>query len=194
MINFKRETLMKVIDTHIPDVKIIEPDVFGDERGFFMETWRQNEFEEKVTKSPCVFVQDNHSKSKKGILRGLHYQSENSQGKLVRVTSGDVFDVAVDIRRDSSTFGEWVGVHLSGKNKRQLWVPEGFAHGFYVMSDEAEFIYKCTDYYNPAVEKTIQWNDETLDIAWPIAEDDYPLLSEKDMLGSSFKSLSNVHV
>ena len=119
---------MKVIDTNIPDVKIIEPDVFGDDRGFFMETWRQNEFEEKVSKGPCTFVQDNHSKSKRGILRGLHYQSENSQGKLVRVTSGKVFDVAVDIRKGSTTFGKWVGVLLSADNKKQLWVPEGFAH------------------------------------------------------------------
>lgn len=185
---------MKVIDTNIPDVKIIEPDVFGDDRGFFMETWRQNEFEEKVSKGPCTFVQDNHSKSKRGILRGLHYQSENSQGKLVRVTSGKVFDVAVDIRKGSTTFGKWVGVLLSADNKKQLWVPEGFAHGFYVISDEAEFIYKCTDYYNPAVEHTIKWNDPILDIDWPIANDDQPLLSEKDMLGIPFLSLYEDHV
>ncbi|MFA0526106.1 dTDP-4-dehydrorhamnose 3,5-epimerase, partial [Vibrio sp. 10N.222.52.C3] len=140
---------MKVIDTRIPDVKIIEPSVFGDERGFFMETWNQKKFEELVTGKPTKFVQDNHSKSKKGILRGLHYQTENTQGKLVRVVSGEVFDVAVDIRKDSPTFGQWVGEYLSAENKRQLWVPEGFAHGFYVTSNEAEFVYKCTDYYNP---------------------------------------------
>ncbi|OEE96747.1 dTDP-4-dehydrorhamnose 3,5-epimerase, partial [Vibrio crassostreae] len=140
---------MKVIDTRIPDVKIIEPSVFGDERGFFMETWNQKQFEELVTGKPTKFVQDNHSKSKKGILRGLHYQTENTQGKLVRVVSGEVFDVAVDIRQGSPTFGQWVGEYLSAENKRQLWIPEGFAHGFYVTSDGAEFVYKCTDYYNP---------------------------------------------
>ncbi|MDE1326596.1 dTDP-4-dehydrorhamnose 3,5-epimerase [Vibrio aestuarianus] len=182
---------MKVINTRISDVKIIEPTVFGDDRGFFMETWRQNEFEEKVTKGPCCFLQDNHSKSKKGILRGLHYQSKNSQGKLVRVILGEVFDVAVDIRKTSPTYGEWVGEVLSAENKKQLWVPEGFAHGFYVMSDEAEFVYKCTDYYTPEFEHIIQWNDKTLDITWPILEGDVPSLSEKDMLGKSFKSLSD---
>ncbi|APJ89369.1 TPA: dTDP-4-dehydrorhamnose 3,5-epimerase [Enterobacter hormaechei subsp. xiangfangensis] len=172
---------MKVIDTKIPDVKIIEPTVFGDERGFFMETWQQKKFEDLVTGKPTQFVQDNHSKSKKGILRGLHYQTENTQGKLVRVVSGEVFDVAVDIRRDSSTFGQWVGVYLSAENKRQLWVPEGFAHGFYVTSEEAEFVYKCTDYYNPNSEHTILWNDPEVDIKWPIMT--LPILSEKDMVG-----------
>ncbi|ABE55939.1 dTDP-4-dehydrorhamnose 3,5-epimerase [Shewanella denitrificans OS217] len=169
---------MKVIDTKIPDVKIIEPLVYGDERGFFMETWRQNEFEEKVAKKPCSFVQDNHTKSKKGILRGLHYQTENAQGKLVRVVSGEVFDVAVDIRKDSLTYGQWVGVYLSAENKRQLWVPEGFAHGFYVTSDEAEFVYKCTEYYNPSSEVSIFWDDKSLNIHWPLI--DRPLLSSKD--------------
>ena len=172
---------MKVVDTNIADVKIIEPSVFGDDRGFFMETWSQKEFEEKVTKAPCSFVQDNHSKSKKGILRGLHYQTENTQGKLVRVVSGEVFDVAVDIRNGSPTFGQWVGVYLSAENKRQLWVPEGFAHGFYVTSDEAEFVYKCTDYYNPKAEHSIVWNDSDIGIEWPLSE--APLLSEKDKLG-----------
>ncbi|ELB2850616.1 dTDP-4-dehydrorhamnose 3,5-epimerase, partial [Vibrio alginolyticus] len=172
---------MKVIDTKIPDVKIIEPTVFGDERGFFMETWQQKKFEDLVTGKPTQFVQDNHSKSKKGILRGLHYQTENTQGKLVRVISGEVFDVAVDIRRDSSTFGQWVGVYLSAENKRQLWVPEGFAHGFYVTSEEAEFVYKCTDYYNPNAEHTILWNDPEVDIKWPIMT--LPILSEKDIVG-----------
>lgn len=173
---------MKVIDTKIPDVKIIEPTVFGDERGFFMETWNQKRFEELVTGKPTQFVQDNHSKSKKGILRGLHFQTENTQGKLVRVVSGEVFDVAVDIRKDSPTFGHWVGEYLSAENKRQLWIPEGFAHGFYVTSDEAEFVYKCTDYYNPECEVTIQWNDQTLNIEWPIK--DIPSLSTKDKKGS----------
>ncbi|HAS6066699.1 TPA: dTDP-4-dehydrorhamnose 3,5-epimerase [Vibrio vulnificus] len=169
---------MKVIDTKIPDVKIIEPTVFGDERGFFMETWNQKRFEELVTGKPTQFVQDNHSKSKKGILRGLHYQTENTQGKLVRVVSGEVFDVAVDIRKDSPTYGQWVGVYLSSANKRQLWVPEGFAHGFYVTSEQAEFIYKCTDYYNPDAELSILWNDENLSIEWPI--EGGVILSKKD--------------
>ena len=169
---------MNVIETNIPDVKIIEPSVFGDERGFFMETWNQKKFEELVTGKPTQFVQDNHSKSKKGILRGLHYQTENTQGKLVRVISGEVFDVAVDIRKESATYGEWVGVYLSAENKRQLWIPMGFAHGFYVTSDEAEFVYKCTDYYNPQSEISIKWNDERIGIDWPI--DIEPQLSSKD--------------
>ncbi|HIF9100382.1 TPA: dTDP-4-dehydrorhamnose 3,5-epimerase [Photobacterium damselae] len=175
---------MKVIETDIPDVKIIEPAVFGDERGFFMETWNQKKFEDLVTGKPTTFVQDNHSKSKKGILRGLHYQTENTQGKLVRVVSGEVFDVAVDIRKKSSTFGKWVGVYLSAENKRQLWVPEGFAHGFYVTSDEAEFVYKCTDYYNPNAEYSILWNDPELDIKWPLFVS--PCLSDKDKVALSF--------
>ncbi|EHG1331568.1 TPA: dTDP-4-dehydrorhamnose 3,5-epimerase [Vibrio vulnificus] len=169
---------MKVIDAKIPDVKIIEPTVFGDERGFFMETWNQKRFEELVTGKPTQFVQDNHSKSKKGILRGLHYQTENTQGKLVRVVSGEVFDVAVDVRKDSRTFGKWVGEYLSADNKRQLWIPEGFAHGFYVMSDEAEFVYKCTDYYNNGAEISIRWDDPAIGIEWPIFET--PQLSLKD--------------
>lgn len=178
---------MKVIETTIPDVKIIEPSVYSDERGFFMETWNQQKFEELVTKKKITFVQDNHSKSKKGILRGLHYQTENTQGKLIRVVSGEVFDVAVDIRKDSPTFGHWVGEYLSAENKRQLWVPEGFAHGFYVTSEAAEFVYKCTDYYNPKSEVSLAWNDKYLDIKWPLKFE--PLLSEKDLLGKSFKSI-----
>ena len=174
---------MNVIDTNIPEVKIIEPNVFGDERGFFMETWQQKEFEEKVAK--CIFVQDNHSKSTKGILRGLHYQTENTQGKLVRVTKGEVFDVAVDVRKDSATYGQWVGVYLSAENKRQLWVPEGFAHGFYVTTDDAEFVYKCTDYYSPNAEHSILWNDPDLAIEWPL--DIEPLLSGKDANAIQFK-------
>ncbi|QYJ88708.1 dTDP-4-dehydrorhamnose 3,5-epimerase [Shewanella halotolerans] len=175
---------MNVIDTSIPDVKIIEPTVFGDERGFFMETWNQKEFEEKVTGKPTRFVQDNHSKSKKGILRGLHYQTGNTQGKLVRVAQGEVFDVAVDIRKNSPSFGHWVGVYLSSTNRRQLWMPEGFAHGFYVISDEADFVYKCTDYYNAEAELNIIWNDSDLGIVWPISMP--PILSSKDKEASSF--------
>ncbi len=172
---------MKIIDTVIKDVKIIEPRVFQDERGFFMETWNQRKFENLVTGKPAYFVQDNQSRSKKGTLRGLHYQSENTQGKLVRVTLGEVFDVAVDIRKGSKTFGHWVGVYLSEENRRQLWVPEGFAHGFYVTSEEAELTYKCTDYYNPTAEHCVIWNDDYLKIEWPI--DLQPILSNKDING-----------
>ncbi|WP_064669100.1 dTDP-4-dehydrorhamnose 3,5-epimerase [Vibrio nigripulchritudo] len=178
---------MKVIDTAIPDVKIIEPAVFGDERGFFMETWQQKKFEELVTGKPTQFVQDNHSKSKKGILRGLHYQTENTQGKLVRVVSGEVYDVAVDIRDGSETFGQWVGVYLSAENKRQLWIPEGFAHGFYVTSQEAEFVYKCTDYYNPEAEISLAWDEPTIGIKWPL--DKVPLLSDKDNKGIQLEEI-----
>lgn len=177
---------MNIIDTKIPDVKIIEPKVFGDERGFFLETWNQQKFEELV--SPRTFVQDNHSKSSKGILRGLHYQTVNTQGKLVRVVSGEVFDVAVDMRKSSPTFGEWVGVYLSAENKRQLWVPEGFAHGFYVTSESAEFVYKCTDYYNPQHEHSLKWNDSALNIHWPIAEGESPILSAKDKDGTQLSN------
>lgn len=177
---------MKIIDTKIPDVKIIEPAVFGDERGFFMETWQHKKFEELVAKR--TFVQDNHSKSKKGILRGLHYQTENTQGKLVRVVSGEVFDVAVDIRKGSPTFGQWVGEYLSAENKRQLWVPEGFAHGFYVTSDEAEFVYKCTDYYKPDSEESILWSDDDLGINWPITTP--PICSQKDQISLTFKEIN----
>jgi dTDP-4-dehydrorhamnose 3,5-epimerase len=181
---------MKVIDTTIADVKIIEPVVFGDERGFFMETWNQQKFEELVTGKPTSFVQDNHSKSKKGILRGLHYQTENTQGKLVRVVSGEVFDVAVDIRKGSPTFGKWVGAYLSEDNKRQLWVPEGFAHGFYVTSDEVEFVYKCTNYYHPKSEISLAWNDEDIGIKWPVHG--APLLSAKDENGLRLKDVEAI--
>ncbi|MBB1464842.1 dTDP-4-dehydrorhamnose 3,5-epimerase [Vibrio sp. SG41-7] len=183
---------MKVINTRIPDVKIIEPSVFGDERGFFMETWNQKQFEELVTGKPTQFLQDNHSKSKKGILRGLHYQTENTQGKLVRVISGEVFDVAVDIRKGSPTFGLWVGEYLSAENKRQLWVPEGFAHGFYVTSDEAEFVYKCTDYYNPKSEVSIAYDDPYLNIKWPKVVE--PMLSNKDAAGLSFLACPSINL
>ena len=175
---------MKFIETNIPDVKIVEPQVFGDERGFFMETFRTSLFNEHCGERE--FVQENHSKSSHGILRGLHYQTENTQGKLVRVTKGEVFDVAVDMRKDSPTFGQWAGVLLSAENKRQLWVPEGFAHGFYVTTDEAEFVYKCTDIYNPSAEVSIKWDDPEINIEWPINSDQKPLLSAKDENGLSF--------
>jgi len=177
---------MKIIDTRIPEVKILEPQVFGDERGFFMETWREDWFSTQVC--ACRFVQDNHSKSRQGILRGLHYQTEQTQGKLVRVVSGEVFDVAVDMRKDSATFGLWVGVLLSAENKRQLWVPEGFAHGFYVTSESAEFVYRCTDYYNPSAEHSVRWDDPDLAIEWPLINGEQPLLAAKDAQGVWFKN------
>jgi dTDP-4-dehydrorhamnose 3,5-epimerase len=177
---------MNIIETNIPDVKIIEQKIFGDERGFFMETWNQRQFEEFVTGKTTTFVQDNHSKSKKGILRGMHYQLRNPQGKLVRVISGEVFDVAVDVRKDSPTFGQWVGIYLSAENKRQLWIPEGFAHGFYVTSHEAEFVYKCTDYYDPSSEVSIAWNDSELAIKWANNVEITPILSQKDLSAISF--------
>lgn len=167
----------------IPDVVLITPQVFGDERGFFMETFRQSEFEAHC--GNYQFVQDNHSKSKQGILRGLHYQLEKPQGKLVRVTHGEVFDVAVDLRENSPTFGQWVGVYLSSENKQLLWVPPGFAHGFYVTSEEAEFQYKCTDYYNPGDEYSLLWNEPSLNIKWPLVNDHAPNLSTKDQAGQA---------
>jgi len=175
---------MNIIETAIPDVKIIEPKVFGDERGFFFESFREDVFHRECAER--IFVQDNHSKSSQGILRGLHYQTEQTQGKLVRVTHGEVFDVAVDLRKSSSTFGEWVGVYLSAENKRQLWVPEGFAHGFYVTSVFAEFVYKCTDYYAPQYEQSILWNDPKLNIEWPLVSGMQPQLSQKDRDGEYF--------
>ncbi len=171
---------MNVIDTAIADVKILEPKVFGDERGFFYESFNQKQFEAAIGRK-VEFVQDNHSRSVKGVLRGLHYQVSQPQGKLVRVAVGEVFDVAVDIRKDSPTFGQWVGVTLSAENKRQLWVPEGLAHGFVVTSDVAEFLYKTTDYYAPEHERCILWNDPDLAIEWPLAGE--PTLSGKDKLG-----------
>jgi dTDP-4-dehydrorhamnose 3,5-epimerase len=173
---------MKITPTTIPDVLLIEPKIFGDERGFFFESFSQRIFDEAVGR-PVSFVQDNHSKSRRGVLRGLHYQIQNSQGKLVRVTEGEVFDVAVDIRRSSLTFGKWAGVHLSADNKKQLWIPPGFAHGFLVLSDTAEFLYKTTDYYTPAHERCILWNDASLAIAWPLQQQ--PALSVKDTAGLS---------
>lgn len=175
---------MKVTKTAIPEVLIVEPTVFGDERGFFFESFNQQAWLEK-TGLTRTFVQDNHSRSVQGVLRGLHYQIEQAQGKLVRVVAGEVYDVAVDIRKSSPTFGKWVGVHLSEQNKKQLWVPEGFAHGFFVLSEVAEFLYRTTDYYAPEHERCIIWNDPDLAIDWP--GDVQPRLSEKDALGSLFK-------
>ncbi|WP_444919145.1 dTDP-4-dehydrorhamnose 3,5-epimerase [Microbulbifer sp. JMSA003] len=176
---------MNIVGTEIPDVKIIEPKVFGDERGFFFESFREDIFNRECGER--VFVQDNHSKSSQGILRGLHYQTEQPQGKLVRVVRGEVFDVAVDLRKSSSTFGKWVGVFLSAENRRQLWVPEGFAHGFYVTSETAEFVYKCTNYYAPQYEKSIIWNDPDLNINWPLVSGHTPQLSQKDSEGRFFQ-------
>lgn len=175
---------MKVIPTAIPDVLIIEPKVFGDARGFFYESFNGKAFDEAVGRH-VEFVQDNHSRSVKGVLRGLHYQIQQPQGKLVRVARGVVFDVAVDIRKSSPTFGKWVGVELSEDNHRQLWVPPGFAHGFLVLSESADFLYKTTDYYAPAFERSIKWNDAELAIEWPDLGCEFNL-SVKDAAGAEF--------
>ncbi len=177
---------MKLIPTAIPDVILCEPTVHGDHRGFFMETWRESSFADIAP--GLRFVQDNHSKSGKGILRGLHYQLQQPQGKLVRVIAGEILDVAVDMRRHSPTFGRWVGARLSADNHRQLWVPPGFAHGFLVTSDNAEMVYKCTDYYAPQDEHSLLWNDPALGIDWPLAELGIaePVLSAKDRDGRPF--------
>lgn len=175
---------MKFCPTAIPEVVVVEPRVFGDQRGFFMETWHAAKFAQAGI--DAQFVQDNHSRSVGGTLRGIHYQIEQSQGKLVRVIEGAVFDVAVDLRRNSSTFGQWVGEFLSSENKRMLWVPAGFGHGFYVVSETAEFVYKCTDFYAPEHEKCIRWDDAALNIAWPVPEGKNPLLSAKDEAGLPF--------
>jgi len=169
-----------VTATALPEVKIIEPKVFGDARGFFYESFNDREFAEQV-QAGVEFVQDNHSRSAKGVLRGLHYQIQHAQGKLVRVIEGEVFDVAVDIRKHSPNFGKWVGVYLSAENKRQLWVPPGFAHGFYVTSESAGFLYKTTDYWHPEHERTLLWNDPALALAWPVAT---PVLNAKDAAGA----------
>ncbi len=175
---------MNIIKTDLRDVLIIEPKVFGDERGFFFESFNQKRWRE-LTGLEKTFVQDNHSRSARNVLRGLHYQIQQPQGKLVRVIRGSVFDVAVDIRRSSSSFGRWMGVELSEENRRQLWIPEGFAHGFLVLSGSAEFLYKTTDYWAPQYERTIAWNDPDLTIAWPLTSP--PLLSEKDAGGVSLR-------
>lgn len=182
---------MNVIKTAIPDVLIFEPKVFGDERGFFFESFNHKLFEEAVG-YPVTFVQDNHSKSSKGVLRGLHYQlPPHAQGKLVRCVAGEVFDVAVDIRKSSPTFGQWVGVHLSGENKRQLWIPEGFAHGFITLSDTAEFLYKTTNYYAPQNEGAIRWDDPQVGIGWPILGE--VSLSRKDKEAVSITNAKLFH-
>ena len=170
---------MKVTSLKIPDVKLIEPDVFEDERGFFYESFNQQNFNEAIGQN-ITFVQDNHSKSKKGVLRGLHYQEAPfAQGKLVRVVSGEVFDVAVDVRKDSPTYGQWIAEVLSGENKKQLWIPEGFAHGFLTLSNEAEFLYKTTNFYNKESEQSIHWKNNEFNIDWPEVEERV-LTSEKD--------------
>lgn len=174
---------MKVTPTAIPEVLVIEPKVFGDARGFFFESFNQKAFDEAVG-SHVEFVQDNHSRSTRGVLRGLHYQIEQAQGKLVRVVSGAVFDVAVDIRRSSATFGQWVGVELTGANHKQLWVPAGFAHGFLVLSETADFLYKTTDYYAQTHERCIRWDDASVGIAWPDIGAE-PTLSPKDAMGAA---------
>ena len=171
---------MKVVETSIPDVLIIEPKVFGEERGFFYESFNAAAFE-AATGLKRQFVQDNHSKSQRGVLRGLHYQIQQPQGKLVRVVAGEVFDVAVDLRKSSPSFGRWFGTHLSAQNQHQLWIPEGFAHGFVVLSETAEFLYKTTDYYAPEHERSLLWNDPELGIEWPF--DEPPQLSAKDQAG-----------
>ncbi len=180
---------MKLIQTAIPDVVLIEPTVFGDERGWFMESFNEQRFHEELTKlglpTPRPFVQDNHSCSRKGVLRGLHYQTApHAQGKLVRVTQGAAFDVAVDIRKDSATFGKWVGAELNSENKHMLWIPEGFAHGFVALEDHTHFLYKTTDYYNKESERSIIWNDADLAIEWPLNVDF--LINEKDKSADSF--------
>ncbi len=177
---------MKYIQLDISDIILIEPQVFGDHRGFFMETFRDDEFQKNV--ADVTFVQDNHSKSSQGILRGLHYQIKQPQGKLVRVISGEVFDVAVDIRKSSPFFGKWTGAILSEKNKKMLWVPPGFAHGFYVLSDTAEFTYKCTNYYAPEHERGILWNDPSIAVNWPVIPGTSPISSQKDEDGSTLEN------
>ena len=175
---------MQIIATPIPDVLVLEPRVFGDERGFFFESWNQREFARLGL--PAQFVQDNHSKSARGILRGLHYQTQQVQGKLVRVVAGEVFDVAVDMRRGSPTLGRWAGALLSAENRRMMWIPPGFAHGFYVTADSAEFVYKCTDFYAPEHEVALRWDDPAIGIPWPLVDGQPPLLSAKDAAGLSF--------
>lgn len=188
MVNFgqpigKQGIQMRFIPTTILDVIIIEPKIFADQRGFFLESYQKQRFLEAGIDAD--FVQDNHSKSQQGVLRGLHYQIQQPQGKLVRVITGEIFDVAVDIRKNSSTFGKWVGDYLSADNKKMLWIPTGFAHGFYVTSPEAEVLYKSTDYYAPQSERTIAWNDSTVNIQWPIGGVT-PILSSKDSAGKLF--------
>ncbi|SNZ20161.1 dTDP-4-dehydrorhamnose 3,5-epimerase [Cohaesibacter gelatinilyticus] len=180
-----------VLPTALPEVLILEPKIFGDDRGFFFESFNQREFS-KATGSDCIFVQDNHSASTRDVLRGMHYQIQNPQGKLVRVTKGAVFDVAVDMRKNSQNFGKWAGVTLSCENKRQLWVPPGFAHGFCVTSDEAEFLYKTTDYWYPEHERSLLWNDADVGIEWPLR--DAPKLALKDAEGTPFSACESYDI
>jgi dTDP-4-dehydrorhamnose 3,5-epimerase len=175
---------MNVVRTAIPEVLVLEPKVFGDDRGFFFESFNQRLFDEAVGRR-VGFVQDNHSRSVKGVLRGLHYQVQQPQGKLVRVVQGEVFDVAVDLRKSSPTFGQWTGERLSAENKKQLWVPEGFAHGFLVLSESAEFLYKTTDFYAPQYERCLNWSDRDLAVDWPLAGE--PALSSKDAAGAALR-------
>jgi dTDP-4-dehydrorhamnose 3,5-epimerase len=178
---------MNILPTPIPDLKLIEPKVFGDERGFFMESYHEKQFAAAGITSR--FVQDNHSGSRQGILRGLHYQIQQPQGKLLRVVVGEIFDVAVDLRRSSPTFKQWFGTCLSAENKRQIWVPIGFAHGFYVLSNWAEVLYKTTDFYAPEHERTLLWNDPEIGVAWPLVPGTQPALSAKDALGKPFSQI-----
>lgn len=178
------------IETKIPDLYIIEPKVFGDDRGYFMESYSQKDF--AAAGLTMTFVQDNESKSRKGVLRGLHFQTKHTQGKLVRVTQGEVWDVAVDLRKGSPTYGQWEGVYLSAENKRQFYVPEGFAHGFVVTSDEAVFNYKCTDFYAPEYDSGLLWNDEDVNVQWPLEGLGEILLSEKDKKQKTLKELTNL--
>ena len=178
---------MEIIPTAIPDVLLVKPRIFEDERGFFMETYHTEKM--KTGGIDAEFVQDNHSRSQKGTLRGLHYQIENAQGKLVRVVIGTVLDIAVDLRKSSPTFGKWVSAILSDENKHQLWVPPGFAHGFYVLSEYADFLYKVTDIYNPQAERCLLWNDPTVGVNWQIREGEAPILSEKDKKGLLFNNV-----
>jgi dTDP-4-dehydrorhamnose 3,5-epimerase len=181
---------MKAVETAIPDVKVLEPTVFRDERGFFLETWNAKTFGRLGLDMP--FVQDNHSRSAKGVLRGLHFQTRRPQGKLTRVIAGAAFDVAVDLRRNSRSFGKWVGVVLSAENKRQVWIPPGFAHGFLCLEDNTEVTYKCTDFYDPGYERTLLWNDPPLGIAWPLEITGAPKLSAKDTAGLTIDALEEV--
>lgn len=183
---------MKVIEEPIPGLLVLDPKVYEDERGFFMETWQKKVFAELGINEE--FVQDNHSKSSNGVLRGLHYQINNPQGKLVRVTRGEVFDVAVDLRKGSPTLGKWFGKYLSEENKLLMWIPPGFAHGFYVTSDFAEFEYKCTDYYAPENERCLLWNDITVNIEWPFPNKHIPTLSSKDQKGEDIEEIEKVVV
>lgn len=173
---------MRFTPTRLPEVVLVEPKVFGDPRGFFMETWHAKKFADGGIDAP--FVQDNHSSSSQWVLRGLHYQLRHTQGKLVRVTHGEVFDVAVDVRKSSPTFGQWAGEYLSAANRRMLWVPPGFAHGFLVVSERVEFLYKCTDFYDPSSEQTLLWNDPEIGIEWPLPSGVTPIVSDKDRVGA----------